>query len=114
MHEPQPGWAQVPLMPGSLDIPAPAPHKLQAFHVAFELVRLIHNTHIADADCRKHARNSAGSCARNLAESAGRRSRADKRRCYSVAYGELGESVACVEIDNRLGRCPQRELDAAY
>ena len=96
-----------------LDAPFPH-HKLQAFHVALEFVRLIHNTHIADADCRKHARNSAGSCARNLAEGAARRSRADKRRCYSVAYGELGESVACVEIDNGLGGCPQRELAAVY
>ncbi len=27
---------------------------------------------------------------------------------------ELGESVACVEIDNGLGGCPQRELAAVY
>jgi len=82
--------------------------------IALEFVRLIHNTHIADANCRKHARNSAGSCARNLAEGAARRSRADKRRCYDLARSELGESVACVEIDKGLGGCPQRELAAVY
>ena len=94
---------------------APFPHhKLQAFEVALEFIRLIHRTHIADAENRKHARASARSCARNLAEGAGRRSRADKRRCYGIAHGELTESVRCVEIDNAEGGCPHEELLAVY
>ena len=78
---------------------APFPHhKLLAYEVALEFVRVIHATHISDAVQRKHARDSAGSCARNLAEGAGRRSRADKRRCYSIAHGE----------------CPVEELHNVY
>ncbi len=94
---------------------APFPHhKLQAFLVALEFVRLIYATHIADADCRKHARASAKSCARNLAEGAGRRSRGDKQRAYGIAHGELSESVACVETDNAQGGCPDHELQTVY
>ena len=94
---------------------APFPHhKLLAYQVALEFVRLIHATHIADTDCRKHARGSASSCARNLAEGAGRRSRADKHRAYGIAHGELSEAVACVELDNALGGCPDAELAAVH
>lgn len=94
---------------------APFPHhKLQAFQVALEFVRLINATHISEAENRKHARNSARSCARNLAEGAGRRSRADKRRCYSIAHGELTESIGAVEIDNAENGCPDKELQAVY
>ena len=94
---------------------APFPHhKLQAYEVALEFVRLIRATHIAEAENRKHAKNSARSCARNLSEGAGRRSRADKRRAFGIAYGELTESVAAVEIDNAEGGCPDHELQAVY
>jgi four helix bundle protein len=94
---------------------APFPHhKLLAYEVALEFVRLIHATHLSDAEMRKHGRSSAGSCARNLAEGAGRRSRADKRRCYSIAHGELCEAVSAVEIDRALGGCPAAELQAVY
>ena len=94
---------------------APFPHhKLLAYQVALDFVRLIHATHVADTDSRKHARSSAGSCARNLAEGAGRRSRADKRRCYRFAHGELCESVSCVEVDNALGGCPAQQLHAVH
>jgi len=89
-------------------------HKLQAFEVALEFIRLINRTHISEAENRKHARASARSCARNLAEGAGRRSRADKRRCYSIAHGELTESVGCVEIDNAEGGCSEQQLQAVY
>ena len=94
---------------------APFPHhKLQAFEVALEFIRLVRATHIAEAENRKHARNSARSCARNLAEGAGRRSRADKKRAYGIAHAELTESVASVETDNAKGGCPDHELQAVY
>jgi len=94
---------------------APFPHhKLLAYQVALELVRLIHATPIADAEMRKHARSSAGSCARNLAEGAGRRSRADKQRCYGIARGELCEALSGVEIDEALGGCPAQRLQAVH
>jgi four helix bundle protein len=87
-------------------------HRLDAFNVALEFVRLIRNTPIADADMRKHAQGSAGACARNLAEGAGRRSRADKTRAYSIARGELCEAVAAVEIDEALGGCTPEHVIA--
>jgi four helix bundle protein len=94
---------------------APFPHHtLQAFGVALEFLRLIEATRISDADNRKHARGSAKSCARNLAEGSGRRSRGDKRRAYGIAHGELTEAVASVEIDNALGGCPDQQLQAVY
>ena len=41
---------------------APFPHHtLLAYRVALDFVRLVHATHIADADMRKHACSSAGS-----------------------------------------------------
>ena len=89
-------------------------HRLQAYQVALEFVRLIHATPVADAEMRKHARSSAGSCARNLAEGSGRRSRADKQRCYSIARGELCEAVSAVEIDQALGGCSAEQLRAVH
>ena len=77
-------------------------------------MRLIDATQISDSNSRKHVRDSAGSCARNLAEGAGRRSREDKRRIYGIAQGELCESIASVETDNALGGCPSEQLNTVY
>ena len=55
-------------------------HRLHVWELALQLVRLVHATSIHDAECRVEARASAKSCARNIAEAAGRRSRADQRR----------------------------------
>ena len=94
---------------------APFPHhKLHAYHVALEFVHLVHQTPIQDAEMRKHARQSAGSSARNIAEGSGRTSRADKRRCYGIARGELCEAVAAVEIDHALGGCSAEQLRAIH
>jgi len=57
---------------------------------------------ILDARCREHARDSLTSYAQNLADGAGRRSRADKSRVYSIALGELGEVAAALELDAQL------------
>ena len=92
---------------------APLPHHtLQAYHVALEFLRLVHETRIVDADNRKHARGAARSCARNLAEGSGGTFRGEKRRKYNIAHGELCESVASVEMDNAMGGCPTEQLDA--
>jgi len=87
-------------------------HRLDAFQVALDFVRLIKDVPIADSEMRKHARGSAGACARNLAEGAGRRSAADKARAYSIARGELCEAIASVEIDEALGGCTSEHLSA--
>ncbi len=89
-------------------------HRLQAYQVALELVRLIHATPIADAEMRKHARSSVGSCARNSAKRSGRRGRADKQRGYSIARGELCEAVSAVQIDWALGGCSAERLRAVH
>jgi four helix bundle protein len=89
-------------------------HRLIAYQVALEFVRLISTTPIADAESRKHAREGASSCARNLSEGAGRTSRADKKRVYSIALGEACEAVCSVEIDNALGGCSAEQLRAVH
>ena len=43
-------------------------HRLQVWQLALELVRLVHQVRIADADDRQQARKAASSCARNIAE----------------------------------------------
>jgi four helix bundle protein len=94
---------------------APFPHhRLIAYQVALQFVRLIRTTPIADSESRKHARESASSCARNLSEGAGRKSRADKQRLYAIALGELCEAVCSVEIDNALGGCSAEQLRAVH
>jgi four helix bundle protein len=83
--------------------PSLAHHRLQVWHLALELVQRVHHIRIADADDRQQARKAASSCARNIAEGAARRSRADKARVYAIARGECGETVASVELSGAKG-----------
>ena len=78
-------------------------HKLVAYQLSLELLRLVHRVAIRDADQRQQARKSAKSAARNLAEGAGRWSRADKARVYAIARGEICEACAAVEIAEAIG-----------
>jgi four helix bundle protein len=78
-------------------------HKLTAYQLSIDLLRLIQRTPIRDADQREQARKSAKSAARNLAEGAGRWSRADKARVYAIARGEVCEACAAVEIAEAIG-----------
>ncbi len=77
-----------------------------------QLVRLVRGIEIGDAECRSQARAAAMSCARNIAEAAGRRSGADKRRVFSIARGEVGECVGAVETAQAIGACGQGETQA--
>lgn len=88
-------------------------HRLIAYRLALELIAQFGRMRISDARCREHARKSLTSCALNLAEGAGRRSRADKSRVYSIALGELCEAAAAVEIDAQL-RGSANELGEFY
>ena len=85
-------------------------HRLIAWHLAAELVRLVHQIHLADAEDRREARRAAKSCARNVAEGAGRRSRADKARVYAIARGECGECVASIELAGATGGCKPADV----
>ncbi len=78
-------------------------HKLDAYRVALELLRTVYGTAIRDAEQRQQARKSAKSAARNVAEAAGRWSRADKARVYAIARGEVCEACAAVEIAEAVG-----------
>lgn len=53
---------------------------------------------IRDASLRDQALRAAKSACLNIAEGAGRKSRADKARVYAIARGEACEATAAVEI----------------
>jgi four helix bundle protein len=88
-------------------------HQLIAYQLSIELLGLFRSLRIADARCREQARKSLVSCSLNLAEGAGRRSRADKSRVYAIALGELCEAAAALEIDSVL-RGKVAELSEFY
>ena len=87
-------------------------HRLQAWHVALELVRLVQAIRIGDAEDRSQARKAASARARNVAEGAARTSRADKARIYGIARGECGECVASLELAGAKGACAAADVAA--
>jgi len=89
-------------------------HKLIAYKLALELVKLVAAIRISHAQLRQQARKSAASSALNTAEGAARQTLADKSRAYSIALAECcdaaeslkrGECCAAVEIAGALGAC---------
>ncbi len=86
-------------------------HRLQVWQLALELVLLVHRIRIADAKDRQQAREAVSSCARNIAEGAARRSRADKARVYAIARGECGEAVASVELSGVKGGTADADVE---
>jgi len=62
------------------------------------LLRAVRAAGIRDRVLRDHALRSAKSVCLNVAEGAGRVTRADKARAYAIARGELSEAIAAVEI----------------
>ena len=88
------------------------PHRrLHVYQLSLELVRLVRNTQIGDADSRGQARKSAASAARNIGEAAGRPSSADRSRIFGIARGEAVEVMACVEVANALGQCTDADMN---
>ena len=85
-------------------------HKLIAYQLAFELVKLIGKMRVADANLRAQARRSAASAALNTAEGAARATIADKSRAYAIARTECCEAVAAIEIAGALGACSQPDV----
>ena len=80
-------------------------HKLIAYQLALELVKLVARTRIGEAQLRAQARKSAISAALNTAEGAARQTLADKSRAYAIALAECCECCAAVEIAGALGAC---------
>ncbi|HEY3237016.1 MAG TPA: four helix bundle protein [Polyangiaceae bacterium] len=80
-------------------------HKLIAYQLALELVKLVASIRISNAQLRQQARKSAASAGLNTAEGAARQTIADKSRAYAIALAECCECCAAVEIAGALGAC---------
>ena len=78
-------------------------HRLHVFGVAREMLVAVRDAHIRDAKLRDEALRAAKGACLNCAEGAGRVTRADKARAFTVARGEAVEAAAAVEIAALLG-----------
>ena len=85
--------------PGSSVAPASLPHhRLIAYSVSLELLSAVRAASVRDATLRDQALRSAKSACLNTAEGAGRVTRADKGRSFTIARAEACEAAAAVEI----------------
>jgi four helix bundle protein len=87
-------------------------HKLLAFEVAMKLLECVRDAKIRDAHLRDQAMRAAKSAVLNTAEGAGRVSRADKARAFTIARGEACEAAAAVEVAVAAGEADAAILDA--
>ncbi|HEX9297443.1 MAG TPA: four helix bundle protein [Polyangiaceae bacterium] len=78
-------------------------HRLHVFGLAREMLVAVRDAHIRDAKLRDEALRAAKGTCLNCAEGAGRVTRADKARAFTVARGEAVEAAAAVEIAALLG-----------
>lgn len=103
-----------PARGASMNHPLSLPHhKLVAYQVSVELlVGVFRDARIRDTGLREQALRAAKSACLNIAEAAGRGSRADKSRVYAIARGEVVEAVAAVEIAGTLGSTSSASVDA--
>jgi four helix bundle protein len=73
-------------------------HRLVVYRKSLELLAAIRAAQIRDAKLRDEALRAAKGTCLNIAEGAGRVTRADKARAYAIARGECVECVAAAEI----------------
>ena len=73
-------------------------HRLRAYGTSLRLLRAVRAAQIRDRVLRDQALRAAKSVCLNIAEGAGRVTRADKARAYAIARGELSEAIVAVEI----------------
>jgi four helix bundle protein len=85
-------------------------HKLIAYQLAIELVRMVASLRVGDAQLRQQARKSAASAALNTAEGAARQTQPDKNRAYGIARAECCEACAAIEIAGALGVCSPTDV----
>src|SRR5262249_19953261 len=78
-------------------------HRLHVFGIAREMLVAVRDAGIRDAKLRDEALRAAKGMCLNIAEGAGRVTRADKARAYTVARGEAVECAAALEIAALLG-----------
>ena len=104
-HDPGASRSPSPLLPH---------HKLIAYQVARDLLLAVRAADIRDAKLRDEALRSAKSACLNCAEAAGRVTRADKARAFTVARGEAVEAAAAVEIAALCGDAsPEKAAEVA-
>ena len=84
-------------------------HRLHVFGIAREMLVVVRDARIRDAKLRDEALRSAKSACLNIAEGAGRVSRADKARAFTIARGECVEASAAIEIAALLGDASQND-----
>jgi four helix bundle protein len=73
-------------------------HRLVAYTVALELLSAVRAASLRDVTLRDQALRAAKSACLNAAEGAGRVTRADKGRSFTIARAEACEAAAAVEI----------------
>jgi four helix bundle protein len=81
-------------------------HRLVAWSVATSLLAAVLDCRIRDAKLRDEAVRSAKSACLNVAEGAGRVTKADKGRSFAIARAETVEAAAAVEIAALCGDAP--------
>ena len=94
-----------------LDRPLLPHHKLHAFGVAKDLLVSVREAGIRDTHLRDQAMRAAQSACLKCAEGAGRVTRADKARAFTLARGEAVEAAAAVEIAVVCGTAKQADAD---
>ena len=73
-------------------------HRLHAFGVAVQFLESVKAAKVRDTKLRFEALKSAKGACCNTAEGAGRVTRADKGRAFTIARAEVCEAAAAVEI----------------
>ena len=87
-------------------------HRLQAYGVAVRLLVAVRDAGIRDAKLRDEALRSAKSACLNTAEGAGRVTRADKARSFTIARAECTEAAAAIEIAAMCGDARVEDAEA--
>jgi four helix bundle protein len=88
-------------------------HGLVAYEIATELLACVSAARIADPKLRDQAVRAAKSACLNIAEAAGRASRADQCRVFTIARGEACEAAAAVEVAAVAGDCTRESSHQA-
>jgi four helix bundle protein len=78
-------------------------HRLLAYQKSLVFLKAVRDAQIRDAKLRDEALRAAKGTSLNIAEGAGRLTRADKGRAYAIARGECVEAVAATEIAAEAG-----------
>ena len=78
-------------------------HWLHVYRFALEMLLAVREAGIRDVKLRDESLRAAKGACLNCAEGAGRVTRADKARAFTVARGEAVEAAAAVEIAALMG-----------